>query len=96
MEGFQVKKAKKKKLEESIIEKYRLLKRSFSQSDAFLQTGIGDDGNKAVDIDRLIYDLDYNISLMEEIKNDLERIYGSILPEREEKFDNFVKFSRKW
>lgn len=95
MERFQAKKAKKQKLEDSIIEKYRLLKRSFSQSDAFLQTGIGDDGNKAVDIDRLIYDLDYNISLMEEIKFDLERIYGSIMPEREKKFDNFVKFSRR-
>lgn len=88
-------KPKKKKLNESIIEKYRLLRLSFSQSDAFLYTSIGTDKNKAVDIDRLLYDLSYNISLMEEIKTDIERTYGSLLPEKEEKINNVVKYTRK-
>lgn len=88
-------KPKRKKLNESIIEKYRLLRLSFSQSDAFLYTSIGADKNKAVDIDRLLYDLSYNISLMEEIKTDIERTYGSLLPEKKEKINNVVKFTRK-
>lgn len=95
MNGNTVPKSKKRKLDESIVEKYRLLRLSFSQSDAFLYTSIGTDKNKAVDIDRLLYDLNYNISLMEEIKTDIERTYGSLLPDKEEKINNVVKFTRK-
>lgn len=85
---------RKKKLNKSIIEKYSLLRRSISQSNAYLLTTAGPDGTKAADIDRLIYDLRFNISLMEEIKENLEREYGCAENDKDKKIDNIIKFAR--